>query len=580
MKLTVASVLETLGGGVKRGSGWMVKCPAHDDSDPSLFVTNGDKQEVVFHCQSQHCEQEAILTAIKRKISRQATTYRYRDADGVHIGDSVRYYRNGEKGFRQRNADGENRSSEELKRTPYMLPELLEGIARGRGVFIVEGEKDAESLYALGKTATTNIGGGGKWGDEHSAHLAGAKRVVIIADSDTKGIASAWETLDSVRRTCRDLPVNVLHSTLGKDITEHLVLGGRLSDLVPVERETERIEDDKPDIAFLVPFHQDPDFLQSSRPKWMIRDLWTRGGCGFIAGIPKSLKSWLALDMAFCLAHGVSYIGARVVSPVNVLYIQEEDAMTVVKDRLGKIAEPRGLHWDGTLSTGNSKSRGGRKGVVHLPPVESPGRLYIKVLKGFVGSDPEWLTWLAEVVETHSIGAIILDTMATIGGDLDMDKAQDVKVRMLDPLKRIARAFNTAVVIIHHNKKSSANGRAAANMVGSGQIHAWADCGMYVTDKVEGATGNVTLTFDVETKYGPTVTKTIRIKWGESGMWVPQEIVAETPEETSKGDSNERFKINRARAFIAEHPGMSTREVARHLGISVGTVSAARKSMT
>ena len=41
---------------------------------------------------------------------------------------------------------------------PYRLPELLEAIALEHRVFIVEGEKDVETLAALGITATCNPG--------------------------------------------------------------------------------------------------------------------------------------------------------------------------------------------------------------------------------------------------------------------------------------------------------------------------------------------------------------------------------------------------------------------------------------
>lgn len=68
----------------------------------------------------------------------------------------------------------------------YHLPRLLEGVKAGQRVFLVEGEKDVESLEGLGFTATTNKGGAGKWKESLSALLVGA-RVVIIPDLDEPG---------------------------------------------------------------------------------------------------------------------------------------------------------------------------------------------------------------------------------------------------------------------------------------------------------------------------------------------------------------------------------------------------------
>src|SRR5262249_2041594 len=43
-----------------------------------------------------------------------------------------------------------------VRQVPYRLPELTEQIAQDRVVFVVEGEKDANNLWAIGVSATTN----------------------------------------------------------------------------------------------------------------------------------------------------------------------------------------------------------------------------------------------------------------------------------------------------------------------------------------------------------------------------------------------------------------------------------------
>jgi len=42
------------------GEGWMAKCPAHDDRNPSLHVTRGDSHPVVLHCFA-GCEPHEVL---------------------------------------------------------------------------------------------------------------------------------------------------------------------------------------------------------------------------------------------------------------------------------------------------------------------------------------------------------------------------------------------------------------------------------------------------------------------------------------------------------------------------------------
>lgn len=70
-----------------------------------------------------------------------------------------------------------------MRQVPYRLPELIEAVALGKTVFVVEGERDVDRLAALSVPATTNAGGAGKWRLELTAFFDGAS-VVIIPDND------------------------------------------------------------------------------------------------------------------------------------------------------------------------------------------------------------------------------------------------------------------------------------------------------------------------------------------------------------------------------------------------------------
>jgi hypothetical protein len=52
-------------------------------------------------------------------------------------------------------------------------------VKQGRAIFIVEGEKDVETLRALGCVATCNPMGAGKWHEEYSEFLRDANIVLI-----------------------------------------------------------------------------------------------------------------------------------------------------------------------------------------------------------------------------------------------------------------------------------------------------------------------------------------------------------------------------------------------------------------
>jgi hypothetical protein len=111
--------------------------------------------------------------------------YCYRDRNGELLSQLQRY---DPKAFRQRRPDGNGgwvSNLDGVERVLYRLPELL-AADPARRVYVVEGEKDADNLAALGFVTTTNPGGAGKWNASYSEVLCG-RSVVILPDNDEAG---------------------------------------------------------------------------------------------------------------------------------------------------------------------------------------------------------------------------------------------------------------------------------------------------------------------------------------------------------------------------------------------------------
>ena len=183
----VIAALESHGCKPKRsGDGWKAKCPAHDGQTQSLSVDNGDTGSAVLYCFS-GCDYRAVMRALgldqangaKRQI---VSVYDY---DG-HF-ETVRY---DPKGFAQRRKLASGEYAWNLKGTPtrlYRQADLME--SKPPQVFIVEGEKDVETLRSHEVLAVTNHGGAGKWRAAHTAALVAArvKAVVVVPDNDEPG---------------------------------------------------------------------------------------------------------------------------------------------------------------------------------------------------------------------------------------------------------------------------------------------------------------------------------------------------------------------------------------------------------
>ncbi|MEU0876821.1 hypothetical protein ABZ331_40935, partial [Nocardia brasiliensis] len=169
---------------------------------------------------------------------RHVDTYAYLDADGAVLGEVLRREATFEggrgKSFSQRAWDpqlGDWRDSGFAK-VPYQLPEVLAAIEAGQAIYLVEGEKDAESGRRAGLITTTNAGGALGWTDEHSQYLRGAKLLVIVVDRDAAGFRRA----DRIRTSAEGLVerVRVVCAATGKDLTNHLDAGHEIADMIPV----------------------------------------------------------------------------------------------------------------------------------------------------------------------------------------------------------------------------------------------------------------------------------------------------------------------------------------------------------
>lgn len=237
----------------RNGSGWMARCPAHDDRNPSLSIGEGDDGRTLLCCHA-GCDTEAVLTAAgltaadlfaedrpaKQQPRRIIATYDYTDANSELLYQVVRY---DPKGFRQRRPDGHggwtwNRG--DTPRTLYRLPELRAAVEVGHRVFIVEGEKDADVIMREWESCAATCGpeGAGKW--EYVAEIAREELadawVTVIADKDTAGYRHAAQVVASLGGVAAE--VELLEAAIGKDAAEHIGAGKGYEDLRPAAAAT------------------------------------------------------------------------------------------------------------------------------------------------------------------------------------------------------------------------------------------------------------------------------------------------------------------------------------------------------
>lgn len=254
----VSRFLSRLDGVRANGSNWSARCPCrNDDQNPSLSIGQGGDGRVLVTChRGIPCSVDEICTAVgltvsdlmpprdkpepQNKTTVWTNTYDFRDTDGTLLFQKQRGVQSGgKKTFRIRRPDGKGGfeyNANGVKKILYNLPMVVRAVAEQQTVFVVEGEKDADTLVEAGFIATSvPFGAGpGKWLPEYTEALRGAD-IVVIADKDDSGREFATEIRDKLLEAECTVELLIAPGPDNdgiKDVTDLLNAGQSLIDLV------------------------------------------------------------------------------------------------------------------------------------------------------------------------------------------------------------------------------------------------------------------------------------------------------------------------------------------------------------
>ena len=193
--------------------------------------------------------------------------------------------------------------------------------------------------------------------------------------------------------------------------------------------------------------------LRPPARQWMVETLWSEQGVGIVGGEPKCGKSFLALDLAVAVAAGVPCLRHfRPAGSGAVLLFAAEDAGHIVRTRL-----------EGIASAANTAFEELDIAVIDVPTLRLDHRL-----------DRQRLL---DTVERIRPRLLVLDPLVRLHG-VDENAVAEV-APILGFLREIQRRFETAVVLVHHARKSGAT-RPGQALRGSSELHAWGDSNLYL----------------------------------------------------------------------------------------------------
>jgi hypothetical protein len=419
-------VLARLRGVRISNSGWTALCPAHDDTRNSLSVSEGDNGKTLLKCHA-GCSYQNIVAALSNSTGanvarRIVAAYDYRDESGALLYQTVRYE---PKDVRQRRPDSAGNHVWNLtgvRRVLYRLPELLQS-DKQKTVFIVEGEKDADRLASLGLTATTNVGGAGKWRNEYNELLRG-RLVCILPDNDDAGGQHAAQVASALHGTAASVKIVRLPDSPPKgDVSDYLNAGGTAEQLSALVADS---PDWIPGASLNVGKNNPPRFqlttLQDllSEPEEKIAYIWERtlprGGFSICAAKPKVGKSTLARNLAVAVSRGAEFFG-RATTQGKVIYLCLEEKRAEVGAYFRRIGASSN---DILIHTGRTPD--------------------------------DALEALKAEIEEHSPALVIIDPLSRFVRVSDYNSYAEVTLR-LEPLIDLARESGCHFLALHHNGK-------------------------------------------------------------------------------------------------------------------------------
>jgi hypothetical protein len=313
-------------------------------------------------------------------------------------------------------------------------------------VILVEGETDTmrltQELRTQGNESTlTVVGLPGieTWRDSFAQSLSAAANVYVILDNDkdymVQGrVDNAWKQIRTgLGRKARRirLPSDV------KDMCEFFAKGYTLDVL------KELIETPSFGSRFK------PLDLNSEPPpvRWLVDGVFCLGDVNLLLGEPGIGKSWLSQDLAIAITQGRPWLG-RNVAQGRVLYVDEENSVDLVYDRLRKLG---------------------------LTPADAANLRYLSNEGILLDRHPDQL--VDEALDFQP-NLIVLDALTRFHSG-DEDKAGSMSQLYNNALKPLARETGATVLLLHHAGKTESNSSYRRSR-GSGEIIANADAGFDV----------------------------------------------------------------------------------------------------
>lgn len=490
-------IAKALGNAKRTGQGWLASCPlpthgqGNGDKNPSLSISDGEDGKPLFKCHG-GCEQHDVFEAIKNygllpdleprpeplsSLKPLQTTleqeWHYTDEDGVTQFIKQRYKTNDHKGktYKLLKVDDQGKRHTTMlgaNIVPYNLPALEEARELNKVVFLTEGEKAADALTSIGMTATTTHAGAGSFPEDAIQYFVNLN-IVIVPDCDKVGweyAKKATKAIKTIAKSIRTLDLELeqkedayeyVHKYNGtknklQDLVKQYAVKVTTEDEVTIparfqdkeEKATEPEQELKPQRqGFQIEAWDD---IKDEPVDWLIEGVIPKKAFVALYAPPASFKSFVALDIAECIATTRPFLGKEVKQQGAVLYIAGE-------------------------GHGGIGARIKALKVHHDTPQGAP--VYFLRRQVNLRSSQQDIQDLAtaidelQAIQGIQFQLIVIDTLARAFGGGNENASEDMGA-FITAAGAIQQRYDSALLVVHHAGKDATKGlRGHSSLLGA-----------------------------------------------------------------------------------------------------------------